>query len=307
MIGVFPVRADWNIHLPWTALIEYNLMASSNTSSELSKAPTSLKNPFSIAARSTISSITSKYTRDARVQWSIVSPKSSKYSQKQTPSPTVILPPAGEPSDTVIIPISVPERSNTIGAMDEQREPSEDSTSDSPSLQTTGQGSNVSQPTGTSFRKQRAKTSHVHEHISTRGEDFVCNRCSKVYKSSGGTGAISRHLKRAHSIDSTASGIAKRRIREIIAVDAAINREAEIHDKAEGKRREQLMGIGLNKTTLKCLYLQWVITQDVPSKQVRNTAFRNFLEYVNPVANRMLSDFESTVAGIEATFAENDA
>ena len=190
--------------------------------------------------------------------------------------------------------------------MDEQREPSEDSTPDVSSLQTTGLGSSVSQPSGTPFRKPRAKTSHIHEYISTRGENFVCNRCSKVYKSSGGTGAISRHLKKAHSIDSTASGIAKRRTREATAIDAAILHEAEINSKAEENRREQLMAIGLNKTTLKYLYLQWVVTQDVPSKQVRNTAFRNFLEYVNPVANRMLSDFESTVAGIEATFSKDD-
>lgn len=282
-------------------------MAPSNTSSELSEAPNILTNPFSIAARSRISSRPSKFTRDKAVQRSIASPNSSKYSQKRPRSPTIILPPADKPSETVVIPVKVPERSNTAGAVDEQRELSEDSTPDVSSLHTTGLGSSVSQPSGTPFRKQRAKTSHIHEYISTRGENFVCNRCSKVYKSSGGTGAISRHLKKAHSIGSTAGGIAKRRIGEATAVDAAILREAEIKDKAEEKRREQLMGIGLNKTTLKCLYLQWVITQDVPSKQIRNTAFRNFLEYVNPVANRMLSDFESTVAGIEATFAENDA
>lgn len=83
-------------------------------------------------------------------------------------------------------------------------------------------------------------------------------------------------------------------------MDAAILREAEINSKAEEKRREQLMAVGLNKSTLKYLYLQWVITQDAPSKQVRNKAFRTFLEYVNPVANRMISDFDATVAGIEA-------
>lgn len=287
--------------------VSYNIMAPSDSSSQLSEAPTILETPFSIAARSTTSSKLVNYTRNAALQRLMVSPKYSKYSQKQIPSPTPILPSADEPSGTVTVPITIAERLNTANAMDEQREPSEDSTPDVSSLQTTGLGSSVSQPSGIPFRKPRAKTSHIHEYISTRGENFVCNRCSRSYKSSGGTGAISRHLKKAHSIDSTASGAAKRRVREATAIDAAILREAEINDKAEEKRREQLMGIGLNKTTLKYLYLQWVITQDVPSKQVRNTAFRNFLEYVNPVANRMLSDFESTVAGIEATFAKDDA
>lgn len=281
-------------------------MAPSHNDSKLSQAPIILTTPFSIAARSTISSKLAKYKRNAAVQKSIVSPKSSKSSQKRAPSLAPILPPSDEHSKTVAVPSSVTERSDTAVAMDEQREPSEDSTPDVSSLQTTGLGSSVSQPSGTPFRKPRAKTSHIHEYISTRGENFVCNRCSKVYKSSGGTGAISRHLKKAHSIDSTASGIAKRRTREATAIDAAILHEAEINSKAEENRREQLMAIGLNKTTLKYLYLQWVVTQDVPSKQVRNTAFRNFLEYVNPVANRMLSDFESTVAGIEATFSKDD-
>ena len=108
-------------------------------------------------------------------------------------------------------------------------------------------------------------------------------------------------MKKAHSIDSAASGIAEKRVREGAVEDAAILREAEITNKAEEERREQLMGIGLNKSTLKYLYLQWVITQDAPSKQVRNKAFRTFLEYVNPVANRMISEFDSAVAQIEGT------
>ncbi|KAL9068391.1 MAG: hypothetical protein Q9161_006228 [Pseudevernia consocians] len=275
-------------------------MAPSNDNSELSDAPTIITTPFSIAARSTTSSKLAKHARNAALRRSVVSSKSSITSQNRPASQTPTLRTSDHHAQLVTTPLSAG-RSDTAGATGEVGELSEDSAQDVSSLQTPGMGSSVTQASGTPLRRPRAKTSHIHEYISTRGDSFVCNRCSRVYKSSGGTGAISRHLKKAHSIDSVASGIAKKRIREGAAVDAAILREAEINSKAEEKRREQLMGIGLDKTTLKYLYLQWVITQDVPSKQVRNKAFRAFLEYVNPVANRMISELDSTVAGIEAT------
>lgn len=284
-------------------------MTPSNNDSGLSKASKILTTPLSIAAGSMTSSKLAKHARNAAIQRSVVSPKSSTSSQKQPASPIPIPRASVDHSKVVTILAGIPQNPAVAGAMDEEGESTEGSaptTPDASSLQTPGQGSNVSRPSGPSSRRPRAKTSHIHEYISTRGANFVCNRCSRVYKSSGGTGAISRQLKKAHSIDSAASAIAKRRIREGSAIDAAILREAEISSKAEEKRREQLMGIGLNKTTLKYLYLQWVITQDVPSKQVRNKAFRTFLEYVNPVANRMLSDFDATVAGIEATCNDDD-
>ena len=55
------------------------------------------------------------------------------------------------------------------------------------------------------------------------------------------------------------------------------------------------MGIDIDKTTLEYLYIQWTVTQDFPFKKVRNTEFRTFLEYINPVANRMLPDSDSTL------------
>ena len=242
-----------------------------------------------------------KHARNAAIRRSMVSPKPSTSSQNRPTSQT----PTSRTSDghlkLATIPTSGTGRSDTAGVTSEKGQSSGDSTQGASLLQTPGLDPSVSQASETPLKRPRAKTSHIHEYISTRGDSFVCNRCSRAYKSSGGTGAISRHLKKAHSIDSAASGIAKKRIREDAVVDAAILREAEINSKAEEKRREQLMGIGLDKNTLKYLYFQWVITQDVPSKQVRNKAFRTFLEYVNPVANRMISEFDSTVAGFEAT------
>lgn len=275
--------------LPW-AVIQSFFTLSDNlnmtpSDSDRSEAPTTLKTPFSIAARST------NFFKPTRLTWNVatrrplVPPKSSQ----NRPDPQApILRTSDDHTPLVTTPISTTATSDIAGVINVEGESSEDSTPDASLLQTTGSRSNVSQVPGSSFKRSRTKTSHIHEYISTRGDSFVCNRCSRVYKSSGGTGAISRHLKKAHFIDPAAGRISERRIRERTAVDATILRGAEINIQAEEKRRQELMGIGLNRTTLEYLYLQW--TKDIPSKPHRDPAFRTFLEYVNPVANRMLLD-----------------
>ena len=57
-------------------------------------------------------------------------------------------------------------------------------------------------------------------------------------------------MKKAHSIDPTTSGITEKRMRESSAKDAAILHSAKINIKAEEKRREELIGIDLDKNTL---------------------------------------------------------
>lgn len=267
-------------------------MASTDNDSELSEAPSIIKAPFSIFARPTTSSKSAKHTRDAGTRRPVVPSKSS---QKRFTPQVPLLRASDDDRSPATIPISIAERSDTAEVMEEERKSPEDSATDVSFLQTPDPRPSVSQASGATFKKPRAKTSHIHEYISTRGDNFVCNRCSKVYKSSGGTGAIARHLKKAHSIDPTASHIAGKKPRERTAIDAAILRGAETNLEAEEKRREELMEIGLNKTTLEYLYLQWTIPQNIPFSQVRNTEFRTFLEYVNPVANRMLPNSESTM------------
>ena len=250
------------------------VMAPVDKEPELSKARTTFKNPFSLAARSTTSSKPAKDTRHAPNQSPAAHNKSSR---RPVPS---------ERADTTSN--SATETAEAEVLTEEDGGMAQDSIPDL----------SVSQAPGTasrSSRRSRAKTSHIHRHITTRGENFVCNTCSRSYKTTGGTGAIARHLKKAHAIDSTASGPAEKRIRERTAIDAAILRGAEMSIKAEQKRKEEMMGIGLDKNTLEYLYLKWTLSSDIPLNNVRNTAFRTFLEYVNPVANRMLPNSESTM------------
>ena len=116
---------------------------------------------------------------------------------------------------------------------------------------------------------------------------------------------MTKHLKKYHSIDPALSATAEKRIREGTAIDVAILRDAEANIKANEQRRKEMMGIGLNKATLEYLYLQWTVSHDVPFNQVRDTYFRTFLNYVNPVANRMLPDSDSTMKShAEGLFAE---
>ena len=144
-------------------------------------------------------------------------------------------------------------------------------------------------------KRLRHKTSSIHEHVSTQGDQYICNRCSKAYSVSGGTGAVARHLKAKHSINPTASGVAEKRIKEGRSIDQAVLRGAEMNIKAEEKRKEEYLGSYLNKETLEYLYLQWTVPSNISFNQVRDSGFRTFLEYINPVANRMLPDSNYTV------------
>ena len=172
-------------------------------------------------------------------------------------------------------------------------------------LQTPGPGSSVSQVSGSSSKRSRALTSRIHDHIRKEGDKLICNRYSKVYKSTGGTGAMSRYLKEKHSIDPAVSSVAEKIIREGTSIDAAILRGAEINIKAEEERRQQLLSLDINKNTLEYLYLRWTINQNIAFNQVRDSDFRTFLEYCNPAVNRMLPDSDITIKiHAEALFAE---
>ena len=134
---------------------------------------------------------------------------------------------------------------------------------------------------------------------------MICNLYNKPYKISGDIGEMSRHLKEKHFIDSTGSSIAEKRIRDRTAIEIAILRGAEVNRKAEEERRKEMMGLGLDKSTLEYLYLQWTINRDIAFNQVRDSNFRAFLEYVNPMANRILPDSNSTIkTHSEGLFAE---
>ena len=56
-----------------------------------------------------------------------------------------------------------------------------------------------------------------------------------------------------------------------------------------------MMSNSLDRNTLEYLYLKWTTSQDIPLDHVRDEGFRTFLEYINPAANRMLPNSESTM------------
>lgn len=59
--------------------------------------------------------------------------------------------------------------------------------------------------------------------------------------------------------------------------------------KAEGTSKEPTP-ISLNRATLQRLYFQWVKSKDHHFALMNNTAFRNLLQYISPVADEMLPD-----------------
>ena len=272
-------------------------MTSTDRDSDDSKTPTTITTPFSIAARSAASSHKpAKNTRNIHRRRPIIpsQPRKPRIPKESRPPDDT---PASEHHATLArIPITVSEEPDNASEEDGE-ERGILSGSETESLHTPAPSSSVSQkPTESgAFKRPRARTSQIHSFVTIQGEFFICNRCKKAYNVTGGTGAITRHLKTIHSIDPSPSGVAKKRIREGVSIDAAILRGVQINQEAEEERRKELMGIGLDKATLEYLYLQWTIPQNIPFNHVRDQGFRTFLEYVNPVANRMLPDSDSTI------------
>ena len=56
-----------------------------------------------------------------------------------------------------------------------------------------------------------------------------------------------------------------------------------------------MLAISLNKTTLKYLYIKWIIINNLLFNLVSNKSFYNPLKYLNSVKNSMLSDVRSTI------------
>ena len=266
------------------------IMAHSDNESELSEAPTTATNPFTIAAGSVASTKIAKHTRNIDSRRPVVPGKTKpKATQQRIESRA-----SDDYSPLVEIPTRPTERPDNEENASTSSE-SEDPNPTPASLQTPGSESSVSQRSEAFRKRSRARTSTIHEYITVRDNRYIYNRCSRAYHYSDGIGAISRHLKKNHSIDPTVNAIAEKRVQDETDIDTVILREAEVNKQLKGKRRKELMSIGLDKNTLKYLYLQWTVTQNIPFKQVRNKEFRAFLEYVNPVANRMLPKSDFTI------------
>ena len=276
-----------------TTYLTHTIMASGDSTSELLKGPAPFIIPFTVAAGSTTCPKPAKHTQNLAPSRPTVS--SEPPAKRPLSSPSVLQAPENL-SSLDEIQSRVTERSDF--AMEEEAEDDASSGVSTPDVsmpQPPVLEPTVSQTLRISAKKPRTKTSHIHEHISTRGDSFICNSCSRSYKISGGTGAIARHLKKYHSITPTASGPAGKRTQERTAVDEAVLRPSRIDHNTQGKRREEMMGNGLDRNTLEYLYLKWTTSQDIPLDHVRDERFRTFLEYINPAANRMLPNSESTM------------
>ena len=205
-------------------------MTSSDNESQLSGVPSQSTQPGSIASSG--SSAIAKRTRNRATRRPIVTAK-----RLAKPSPL------GQSSQTVL-PFQALAQTKCQDNAETETEPHDRSSDDldvesdhvsqptrSSQVSTRGIESNISSETPLashlSIKRARSKTSAIHQHaevkqIASKGDCYVCNYCSKAFELGGGTGGISRHLKRIHHIDPKASSIAQKRQREGTAIDAVI-------------------------------------------------------------------------------------
>jgi len=105
---------------------------------------------------------------------------------------------------------------------------------------------------------------------------------------------MTKHLKNRHKIDPARSSVARKREVEGVDVLAALKRSSEVNIDIERRRRNELLAIGLDKSTLEYLFIRWITETNLPWNTVTHTPFRSFLEYVNPSVNSLLPNSPNT-------------
>ena len=117
----------------------------------------------------------------------------------------------------------------------------------------------------------------------------------KEFILTGGTRAPAKHLREDHGLSISSSRDAKR------AHDAENSRK--IYDVGGFKRhcRNALKALGgvntshMHAGVLRTHFIEWIARDNLPASTTSSPAFRAFLEYVNPLANRMLPRSTSTL------------
>lgn len=279
-------------------------MTHSDEESVLSSAPTTSSNPFSIAARSTGSSAILQNTRHKHDRRPVVPIIQKKTSVSHLRPPTRI---ADDSSPLQEIPTMAGRRTDKDILADEleMEEAAEQGLNQETfmdqdlTLSTPGPGSSVSQSSGNSSKRQRVPTSDIWTQatMEQRGDGgyIVCNCCRKAYKYSGGTKNMKDHMRKAHKWDPTASGVALKRQYDSSGVDNAILRGIHTNRSNAEQRRLDLLSIGIDKTTLEYLYIQWIVECDLPFNMVSHQAFRTLLDYISPPANQLLPRSGNTI------------
>ena len=131
--------------------------------------------------------------------------------------------------------------------------------------------------TNSFFKPKRQRTSEIWQYsktlidgglLSDKDGDTIwrCKNCSKTYKEKSGTSKPARHLAKCLQNKSTTVG-----------------------QPEDDKGGVQLSyNWALDSEKLEQLYLRWVTSHAVPEEQICWPEFREFLNYVNPMANSVL-------------------
>lgn len=93
------------------------------------------------------------------------------------------------------------------------------------------------------------------------------------WKYTGGTSAVSQHLKAKHQWDPEANSIARKRKREGTDVMSAFSRTTEVNQGLQERRHYHLLRDMINQDMLEYLYLKWITVHNIPFLQVEHHDF----------------------------------
>lgn len=129
---------------------------------------------------------------------------------------------------------------------------------------------------------------------------WKCMHCSRVYKESGGTRIVIRHLRQFHSIDMTSPRQEKRK-RVGGAIEKAMGRAAETG--GYKRRRLEVEAVEavvkdeykIDPNVLELLFVRWIACDSIPLASVESDEFRAILTYISKDINTWLPSSANTV------------
>ncbi len=124
-----------------------------------------------------------------------------------------------------------------------------------------------------------------------------CARCKPTveYVISGGTRIVKDHLSRFHQLTEELTPKEAKRKRANEDIQASIARMQEVGDRIRSQRLVNASESEVSQAIVRELFVNWLAADSLPLSLCKSRAFRTFLQYVNPSANDLLPESDTTI------------
>jgi hypothetical protein len=124
-----------------------------------------------------------------------------------------------------------------------------------------------------------------------------CSRCKPTveYVINGGTKVIKDHLAKYHQLSEELTPREAKRKRADEDIQSCIGRMKETGERVKAHRLASTSASSIDSLILRELFADWLAADSLPFSLCKSKAFRAFLRYINPAANDLLPDSDTTI------------